>query len=106
MRVRCKPNHPVIQYSLGTHIECVSYRLPPLFHSTAELPPVEINFIDDTPIVTDNDIMVRLSVSPPVPLLCQLITRGLPRMPIFTQEQDCELQTCIAASVSCDGLYV
>ena len=64
-----------------------------MFHSTAELPPVELNFIDDTPIVTGNDIMVRLSVSPPVPLLCQLITRGAePRMPVFTEEQNCKLQ--------------
>lgn len=56
-----------------------------------ELPEVELNFIGDTPIVTGNDVTVQLSVSPSLPLLCEMITRGdQPRMPDFLETINCE----------------
>ena len=53
---------------------------------------VEVSFIEDTPMVTGNDVMVRLAVSPPgVPLLCQLITHSSqPQSPVIVSEVNCE----------------
>lgn len=52
---------------------------------------VEVSFIEDTPMVTGNDVMVRLAVSPPgVPLLCQLITHSSqPQSPVIVSEVNC-----------------
>jgi hypothetical protein len=51
--------------------------------------PIELYFTGDTPMVTGNDITAQIYVSRPIPLLCQLITRGTPQMPVVTSEQNC-----------------
>ena len=58
--------------------------------------PVEVMFIGGTPLVTDNDITVRLMVEPPVPLLCQVVTRSQPGMPVISHEQDCKSEELLS----------
>lgn len=41
-------------------------------------------------MVIGNDITVNISVSSAVPLQCELVTRGEPRMPVISEVQDCE----------------
>ena len=52
---------------------------------------VKVSFNENTPIVTGNDVMVRLSVSPPgVFLLCQLVTHSRGQSPVIVSELNCE----------------
>lgn len=54
-------------------------------------PEVELNFIGDTPIVTGNDVTVQLSVSPSLPLRCEMITRDAEtEMPVIIDTINCE----------------
>ena len=52
--------------------------------------PLELSFRGNTPMVIGNDITVNISVSSAVPLQCELVTRGEPRMPVISEVQDCE----------------
>lgn len=53
-------------------------------------PEVELNFIGDTPIVTGNDVTVQLSVSPSLPLRCEMITRDAEtEMPVIIDTINC-----------------
>lgn len=50
--------------------------LPETVEPPTDPPKPQLNFIGDTPVVTGNDVTVQLSVSPSMPLRCEMVTRG------------------------------
>lgn len=62
--------------------------------------PLEVSFTGDTPVVTGNSVTAQISVSRPVPLQCQIVTRDtVSGEAVILMEEDCECLYAISMNL-------